>query len=52
MASDHDSGGKSFVAIDIGKTFNATLVELAAGTRQRFADGEQRRRLRPVGDLP
>ena len=36
MASDQDSGGTSFVAIDIGKAFHAVLVELPDGTRQRF----------------
>jgi hypothetical protein len=28
MAGDQDSGGTSFVAIDIGKAFHAVLVEL------------------------
>jgi transposase len=36
MVGDQDSGGTSFVGIDIGKASHAVLVELADGTRHRF----------------
>src|SRR5215467_13425244 len=33
---DQNSGGTSFVAIDIGKAYHAVLVELPDGAHQRF----------------